>query len=163
MKIRNSARAVLLNDKNEILLFKFEFADLSDGINSAEKIFWITPGGKLEEGEDFSQALQREIKEEVGLSISEIGPWIWTRNAKFEDKNGASFLSHERYYLVRVANHELDTTNMTENEKLNLKGYQWWSLDGLKQVESSLRPPGLMSLVADIIEGNQPNNPIEIK
>jgi len=162
MEARNSARAVLLNYNNEILLFKFEFAGLSDGIDSAKKIFWITPGGKLEEGEGFSKALQREIKEEVGLSISEIGPWIWTRNAKFDDKNGAPFLSYERYYLVRVVDHELDTTNMTENEKLTLKGYKWWSLDELKQVESSLRPPGLLNLVADIAEGNVPGKPVEI-
>lgn len=42
---------------------------------------WEIPGGRLEFGEDLSDHLKREIKEEVGLDV-EIGPplamWKWS-------------------------------------------------------------------------------------
>jgi len=34
------------------------------------KTYYIVPGGGVEEGEDLSQALHREIKEELGIEIS---------------------------------------------------------------------------------------------
>ena len=40
MRVRNSARAFILNENNEILLQKFEFR-----FTGVLKILWVTPGG----------------------------------------------------------------------------------------------------------------------
>ena len=52
MKIRHNSRAFMIHEKNEILLQKFEFR-----FTGKLKILWVTPGGGVEEGESFEQAL----------------------------------------------------------------------------------------------------------
>jgi len=52
-----SAAAVVINDKNEMLLIK------------GPRRGWEMPGGQVEEGESLSQAAIRETKEESGIDI----------------------------------------------------------------------------------------------
>lgn len=51
---------VILNDKNEVLLFKHTYRQHS----------WSLPGGYLKAGEHPAEALEREIKEESALVVS---------------------------------------------------------------------------------------------
>ncbi len=56
-------RALILNDQKQILLVQ-RAADDSSYPN-----LWEFPGGKLDEGQDISDALEREVLEETGLFI----------------------------------------------------------------------------------------------
>ncbi|MCE7763858.1 NUDIX domain-containing protein [Pseudomonas putida] len=56
---RLSSHAVILNDKQEILLLRATYGDLS----------WGLPGGALEPGETIHEALERECYEETGLKL----------------------------------------------------------------------------------------------
>lgn len=56
-------RTIVLNEKNEILLIQ---RSKSDSWNSGK---WELPGGKLDEGQDISNALEREVFEETGLLV----------------------------------------------------------------------------------------------
>lgn len=51
---------IILNDKNEILLFKHTYRTHA----------WSLPGGYMKKGEHPKEALEREIKEESGLVVS---------------------------------------------------------------------------------------------
>lgn len=56
-------RALVLNKKKEVLLIK---RSKSDSYMPGK---WELPGGKLDAGQDISNALEREILEETGLAV----------------------------------------------------------------------------------------------
>jgi 8-oxo-dGTP diphosphatase len=156
MDIRKSARAILINNENKILMFKFKFENIQ-----GENVLWVTPGGGVEEGENFEQALKRELHEETGLVLNSIGPWIWTKEVIFKGKE-RDFVSYERYYLIKMDNTNISFENMTLNEVRTLKGFKWWDINELLSSTEEFFTPQIGKLLIEIIEGNIPNSPIVI-
>lgn len=135
MNIRNSARAFILNENNEILLQRFEFS-----FTGKVKILWVTPGGGVEEGESEKQALERELFEELGLHIDVKGESILMLDIPFDGKWG-KFISHEVYYVVQIPkNTPFSLENMEEGEKKTFHNLQWWKLEELKKTKNEFEP-----------------------
>ena len=77
-EIRKSARAVLLNDNNEIAV-----------LYVSKDNYYKLPGGGIEKNEEIIEALKREVDEEVGTDlevIDEIG-MIMEYREKFKQLN----------------------------------------------------------------------------
>lgn len=66
---RVSAAVILRHDGSEYLL-----AQRPPG--KAYAGYWEFPGGKVEAGESFAEALVRELQEELGVTVTAMTPWI---------------------------------------------------------------------------------------
>src|SRR5689334_11195615 len=94
---RTAVRALMLDDRDRVLLFRY-----GDAYGS----WWIAPGGGQEPGEDDLGTLRRELREECGLREVAVGPLVaeW-HSWGIEEPGFGSGIS--RLYLVRVATFEL--------------------------------------------------------
>ena len=71
-----TVRGVILNENDELLILKRHPKSRTD------PEMWELPGGKVEKGEFFTDALLREIKEETNLN-SNIGDFFGKQNDQY--------------------------------------------------------------------------------
>lgn len=105
-----------------------------DGLWAMQKSsagYYKIPGGGVEQGETYLEALIREVQEETGLvviedSITEIGEILEMREDSYQ--KGTKYISHSFCYFCDVKE-EVTQTAMSENEQA--RGYQleWTDLN----------------------------------
>jgi 8-oxo-dGTP diphosphatase len=106
-----------------------------------------TPGGDLEDGETFEQAAIRELKEETGIGVQEIGPEIERRIFVLQLPSGEHVMADERFFLVRTGDTSLSRDGWTAQEADIMTDHKWWSRDELAQSSETVWPENLATML----------------
>lgn len=150
-------RAIVIDGQGRTLLFK-AFGDAS-----RSRFFWITPGGGVNPGESDAVALRRELEEECGLREFEIGEHVWVRKAVFPlPSTGEMIHQSERFYLVRVGEHEVDITGWDDFERQFLAEPRWWTMEELDRSREDFAPSNLARHLANLLRGQVPAQPLDV-
>jgi ADP-ribose pyrophosphatase YjhB (NUDIX family) len=153
MTIIESARALLVDPEDRVLLMKLAA--------NADRTFWLTPGGSLNPGESFEEALRREILEETGLALAHAGHWVWTSPKRIV-RNGLPVDTLARVYIQRVPNFVAAPTALTSEERGLFRELRWWSIDEIAGSRERFVPRTLAVLLSALLDGPWPNDPIVI-
>ena len=153
LRLRDAARAVVLDPAGGILLVRFEFPDHS---------VWACPGGGVEPDESHEDALRRELREETGLELNEVGPCIWTRTHIIPFIGGRWDGQVERFFLVAVE--PFIPAPLLTPEQLRAEyvaEVRWWTADELARTTEVHAPRRLPELVAHLRANGPPPEPID--
>ncbi len=101
MRVRPTARLIILDPPDRVLLFHNEDAAAVDPTRPDLRHYWVTPGGGVEPGETFAEAAQRERREETSLREATPEPCAWGRDCALHSPDEA-VLFLERYILLGV-------------------------------------------------------------
>jgi len=143
MRQRNAARLLVINPANEVLLFRFQHkGDALDG-----RDYWATPGGGLEDGESFQAAAIRELLEETGLYVEQVGEHVAERSFQMMLPSGESVLSVERYFVVRTDAESLSRDGWTAEEARVMTQHKWWSVAELQDTGETVWPERLIEML----------------
>jgi 8-oxo-dGTP pyrophosphatase MutT (NUDIX family) len=159
LRIRQAARALLVDPDDRVLLVRFEFPAGTR---------WALPGGGLEPGETPEDALRRELEEEVGLHDPDIGPHIWTRLHVIAFLDGKWDGQREQIHLVRTHRFEPNPAlNPDELEREYVFELRWWHLHEIREAtaaaEGRLFVPELLGEhLAEILAGRLPDPPLDV-
>ena len=150
---RQAVRAILITPDHEILLMRIRLEDVED-------VFWIAPGGGLEDGETAEQALRRELQEELGLEHFEIGPLVWLRQHTFgmQDRR---MMQTEQYWIVHTD--RFDPVISDEVEASYLDRFEWWKAEDLGRTDERLTPLSLAAIVKGYLERGAPTTTLELE
>jgi len=154
LRIRDAARALVIDSADRVLLVRFEFPTATR---------WALPGGGLEPGESHVEALVRELSEEVGLDDAVIGPAIWHRLHIIPFLNGEFDGQRERIHLIRTD--AFEPAPQLTWEQMNAEfvhELRWWTLDEIAASDAVFVPTGLHTLLATLLRDGPPVDPIDV-
>lgn len=152
MRRRPSSRLLIIDLLGRILLFHFKHQ-----IGAlAGMTYWATPGGGVEDNETFEEAAIRELREETGIRVDDVGPQIGRRQVVLQLSDGEHVNEDERYFCVRVSGTQVSTSGWTSYEIECMTGHRWWTQVELAQTTEKVSPENLGDMLTMVVNSRSP-------
>ena len=161
MRIRPTARILVIDDQQRILLFHIHDTRPVHEAFPEMIVYWITPGGGIEPEETVEQAARRELWEETGIEVEEVGPCVLYYERIINGDIGRMLLQ-ERFFVVRVPTSVVSMSNMLDYEHETHRGYHWWTLQELAATQDYILPPNLSTLLSSVLADELPAEPLRL-
>jgi 8-oxo-dGTP pyrophosphatase MutT (NUDIX family) len=144
LRLRRAGRVIVLDPRDRVLLFRYD-----EGPPNGRH--WCTPGGGLDDGEDYAAGARRELAEETGWTDVALGAEVyeWTRTMEYAD---AIVRQHERLFLARVETVGRglgDVAAMHASD--GIATWHWWTLEEMDATDEVIWPSGLADLIRGLI------------
>jgi ADP-ribose pyrophosphatase YjhB (NUDIX family) len=139
-RLRRAGRVIVLDPDDRVLLFRYD-----DGPPNGRH--WCTPGGGLNDGEDYLAGARRELAEETGWTDVAVGEEVFEQTLTMEYTDEI-VRQHERFFLahVPVARRGLgEVAAMHDSD--GIAAWRWWSLAELDSTAEAIWPAELADLV----------------
>ncbi|MBF9232276.1 NUDIX hydrolase [Microvirga alba] len=146
MRRRPSARLIVLDAANRVLLFRFVHKTGA----LAGRDYWATPGGGVDPGESFIDAARRELAEETGFQADIMEPHVAEREFILQLSDGEHVVAEERFFVVRTTESTLSTESWTADEVEVMADHRWWTLQELRATTEIVFPENMAEMVAGL-------------
>ncbi len=140
LRVRLAARVILLDPDDRVLLMRYDDAPPNGR-------HWSTPGGGLNDGEEYPAAALRELAEETGWSDVELLGEVY-RNSFDMEYGGHIVRQDERLYLARTdqACRVIEGVEAMHASD-GITAWRWWTLAELDATGEDVWPSGLADLI----------------
>lgn len=143
-RLRRAGRVIVLDPDYRVLLFRYD-----DGPPNGRH--WCTPGGGLNDGEDYLAGARRELTEETGWTDVAVGEEVFEQTLTMEYAD-EMVRQHERFFVarVRVVRRGLgEVAAMHDSD--GIAAWRWWTLAEIDATAETIWPSELADLIRDAL------------
>ncbi|QNE45085.1 NUDIX domain-containing protein [Frigoribacterium sp. NBH87] len=116
---------------------------------------WITPGGGVDPGESHEEAAVRELHEETGQVVAEVGPVVRVDDFDVPWDAADHTHGHAEFFVVRLPHFEVVDDDWTDDERVDILESRWFSLDELESTTDPVEPVDLAATVAEALRAGR--------
>jgi 8-oxo-dGTP pyrophosphatase MutT (NUDIX family) len=143
-RLRLTSRLVVMDPQDCVLLF------LTAAPDSSGFTRWITPGGGVDPGESHDDAARRELFEETGYQVDDVGQPVWTYDFEVTFDQADHNQGHAEYFHVRTQRFEPVSTFWTPEEHVDVTDWRWFSAEQLETSQEPYEPAHLPGLIRSL-------------
>lgn len=163
LNLRASARAIILDEDDHVLLCRFVFPH--PAVPNGAQAVWAAPGGGIEPGEDGLSALRRELREETGLVTAVDPPHVWHQVVVAADHPPGFDGMINDYFLVRSTRFE--PQGEFSDDQLaaeHIATFRWWPLTEITGYTGPdlFSPRDLATPLIELLTSGIPSDPVTL-
>jgi len=111
---------------------------------------WITPGGGVDPGESHDDAARRELFEETGYQVDDVGQPVWTYDFEVTFDQADHNQGHAEYFHLQTQRFEPVSTFWTPEEHVDVTDWRWFSAEQLETSQDPYEPVHLPELIRSL-------------
>jgi len=135
---------IVLDPDDRVLLFRYD-----DGPPNGRH--WCTPGGGLNEGENYAAGARRELAEETGWTDVVLGEELFERTLTMGYADEI-VRQHERFFLARVPTDRRELGEVAAMHASDgIAAWRWWTLAEMDSTTETIWPAGLADLIRGVL------------
>jgi 8-oxo-dGTP pyrophosphatase MutT (NUDIX family) len=143
--VRPTSRLLVLDEQDKLLLMRTKAPDTSGASR------WITPGGGVDPGEDHAQAAVRELLEETGQVVTDVGAVVRVDDFEVPWDAADHTHGHAEFFVVRLPHFEVVDDGWTDDERVDILESRWWSPSELETTSEPVEPADLAALLRSVL------------
>ncbi len=141
---RRAARVFLVDAGGAVLLLRG-----CDPARPDAGFWWFTPGGGIDPGETAAAAARREVREETGLEVGDLGDVVFRRITEF-DFEGVHYRQREEFFWARCDRFVVDDAGWSDVERRTMLDHRWWSYEELVVTDETIYPEQIAGIVREL-------------
>jgi ADP-ribose pyrophosphatase YjhB (NUDIX family) len=144
LPVRHAGRVIVLDPGHRVLLMRYD----DDAPNGSH---WTTPGGGLNDGEDYAAGAARELAEETGWHDVVLLGEVLRRSLTMEH-SGRLVRQQERLYLARTSQPRRALGDvMPMHAADGIAAWRWWTLAELESTAEVIWPENLADVIRNLL------------
>jgi ADP-ribose pyrophosphatase YjhB (NUDIX family) len=148
LRLRRAGRVIVLDPDDRVLLMRYD-----DGPPNGRH--WCTPGGGLNDGEDYPAGARRELAEETGWDDVPLGREVHERTLTMEYAD-AIVRQHERFFVARVTTTRRGLGEVAAMHASDgIAAWRWWTLAEMDATDEVIWPRELANLIRGLLDADE--------